>query len=137
MLPSPRGCIIGARSLGDAEAFYGALGFEVVSRGTVDRDEARALYGVKATLDEMVLGVRRSLRQGVRAWRLRHRPRRRSIPARERMKPLRSLHALLCDAQGLDARHVSLHGLCRVPEIDRPLGVQPELRRVAEQAGEA
>lgn len=57
MLPSPRGCIIGSRSLGDAEAFYGALGFEVVSRGTVERDEARALYGVKATLDEMLLGV--------------------------------------------------------------------------------
>ena len=44
---------------------------------------------------------------------------------------------VLCDTQGLDACHVIFDRLCRVPEIDRSLSVQPELRRVAEQAGEA
>lgn len=38
----------------------------------------------------------------------------------------------LCDPHWFNACNVALHGLCRVPEIDRPLGVQPKLRRVAE-----
>jgi hypothetical protein len=44
---------------------------------------------------------------------------------------------LLCDTQRLDARDVVPHRLRRVPEIDRSLGVQPELRAIAEQAGQA
>jgi hypothetical protein len=52
-------------------------------------------------------------------------------------RDLTSFNALmnLCGIQGLDARNIIFNGLSRHPEINRALCIQPELRRIAEQAG--
>jgi hypothetical protein len=57
MLPSPRDVVVGASDMDRAAAFLGLFGFERLTSATLPADAARALYGLEAAADELLMGV--------------------------------------------------------------------------------